>query len=123
MNLLKKIRDVLNENKIDTYFPGEHKGDCLKPYVVVKQAGTVDALGISGEWMYYDIMCYVPKSMYSTLEEYVSEVKEDMKELFPVLFYAGNQIESFYDETVKGHMVSFQYRNIRRKSNWKSKRR
>lgn len=119
MNLLHKIKDVLKKHKIESYYPGQHKGECLEPYVVIKQSGSIDANTVSSEWILYDIMCYVPKDNYSFLEEYVYKVKQSMKEMFPLLFYAGNQTESYYDESVNGHMVSFQYQNVRRKTNWK----
>lgn len=119
MNLLNKTRDILEKHNVDVYYPGQHKGECLKPYVVIKQSGSIDATDVSSEWIIYDIMCYIPKNNYSMIEEYVFKVKQYMKEMFPLLFYAGNQTESYYDESVKGHMVSFQYQNIRRKTNWK----
>lgn len=117
-NLLLKTIDVLEKNDIEVYLPEKHKGDCLKPYVVVKQSGTMDIVGVTSEYKLYDILCYVPKNQYSYLEIFVYKVKMSMKELFPVLVYVGNQTESFYDETNKSFMVSFQYRNVRRVLNW-----
>lgn len=118
-NLLVKTKEVLKKYDIETFLPGEHKGDCLKPYVVVKQAGTMDVATVSSEYKMYDIMCYVPKKQYEYLEPFVHKVKMSMKELFPVMVYVpGSQVGSFYDESNKSFMVSFQYRNVRRVLNW-----
>ncbi len=118
MNKLRKIYDVLKANGIDCYYQGTHKGECLKPYVVIRSSGSMLDSMVSSEWMLFDIMCYVPYGQYSFLEEYVLKVKRTMKQLFPLLFYNGNQTESFYDEDVKGYMISFQYQNIRKTENW-----
>lgn len=118
MNTLKYIKDVLESAGIEIYYPGQHKGECMRPYVVIKSLGSIDTNSVSSEWQLYDILCYVPANRYSYIEEYVMLVKQNMKKCFPVLRYVGNQTESFYDESVKGHMVSFQYQKIVRKRNW-----
>lgn len=121
MGILKQMRDVL-ETVYPTYFPSQHKGDCIEPYIVIKQAGTVDSysglLNISSERPLYTIMCYVPVNEYSKLDDMVLNVKQTMKALYPLLMYAGNQTPSFYDDTINGHMVSFQYQNCRKIENF-----
>jgi hypothetical protein len=59
-------------------------------------------------------MCYVPKQSYSTLEPMVQEVKEHMKELVPIFHPQGQETPSYYDDSVKAHMVSIEYKNYKK---------
>lgn len=117
MNVLRSIYDVLKKNDIDVYFPGQHNGECVKEYVVVKSAGVNDEIIVSSERPLYDIMLYVPENKYSSLESSLQKVKQNLKELYPLISYTGVQTESYYDESVKGHMISVQYQGIRKLEN------
>ena len=118
MSILKQIFDVLSKDGTDTYFPGQHKGECLKEYIVIKMDGVVAEMNVSSERPIYTIMCYVPLNKYSRLEELVFETKQKMKEMFPLLIYVGNETSSFYDDETKSHMISFQYQNCRKIEYW-----
>lgn len=118
MNILEKIYDTIAADGTDTYFPGQHEGDCVNPYVVVKASGVMEIYGISSERPGYDIMLYVPKNQYSKMEELKAETKEKLKKLFPLISYAGVETGSYYDESCKGHMVSIQYQGIRKVKKW-----
>ena len=114
MSQWKAIYDCLKSAGIDVFSPSQHQGECISPYVVVK-AGSVGPLSdYSSTVAYYDLLCYIPKNQYSTLEDYVCSVKEAMKQLYPAIKYDNFETESYYDESVKGHMVSIQYRNNRK---------
>lgn len=114
-NILKQIYDVLKQNDIKVYFPSMHEGECLEKYTVIKRAGTMEIFSVSSEYVLYDIMCYVPVGEYSSIEEYTDEVKKAMRNIYPLLCYVkGSEIEPIYDESVKGYMTSFQYRNVRK---------
>lgn len=117
-NVLKQIRDVLEKDGTDVYFPSQHEGECIKEYIVVKYDGAVDEIVVSSERPIYTIMCYVPQNEYSRLESFIQETKEKMRGIFPLVMYAGNQTPSFYDDSVKGHMISFQYEGCRKIKNW-----
>lgn len=114
MSVIQKIYDSLKEQGFDAYFPGQKKGECTRKYVVVKDDGGVEVVGISSERPIYTIMCYVPENKYSLMGTYKLEVKEAMRKLYPMVMYAGNETPSYYDSNVKGHMVSFQYYGIRK---------
>lgn len=101
----------LKEHNIEVYSPGQKTGECTAPYVVVKIAGRVDSTEISSSQDLYDIMCYVPKDAYSTLEAFVDRVEQAMDELFPMIRPMHFHTASFYDDSCKGHMVSTQYVN------------
>lgn len=101
----------LKEHNIEVYSPGQKTGECTAPYVVVKTAGRVGSTEISSSQDLYDIMCYVPKDAYSTLEPFVDNIETIMDELFPMIRPMHFRTASFYDDSVKGHMISTQYVN------------
>lgn len=105
------IYNKLKAHKIEVYSPGQKTGECKRPYVVVKSAGRTGSTEVSSSQDLYDLMCYVPKDQYSTLEGFVNKVEEAMDELFPMIRSLHFRTASFYDDSVKGHMVSTQYVN------------
>lgn len=107
----KDIYDKLTEHEIDVYSPGQKTGECTSPYVVVKAAGRTGSTEISSSQDLYDLMCYVPKSAYSTLELFVDNVETIMDELFPMIRSMHFRTASFYDDSVKAHMISTQFVN------------
>lgn len=104
----------LQESGISAYFPAQKQGECTSPYVVVKDASTSQFLNYSSTVTYYDLMCYVPKDRFSQLEPFVEEVKNTMRGLAPGVMPTYSQTPSFYDELVKAHMISVQYKNFRK---------
>lgn len=101
----------LKKSGFNVYSPGVKVGDCTKEYVVVKNDGSVSLSNISTDDDLYAVMCYVPKQQYSKLEPLVQRVKRAMKELEPMILPYGSQTPSFYDDGVKAHMVSIEYKN------------
>lgn len=110
---LKDIYDRLKEANIDVYFPTQKKGECKTPYVVVKDTGTSQYQQFSSVLKTYELLCYVPKDQYSQLEIFSGQVKEAMKPLWPMITPTRYETPPFFDDTVKGHMTSIQYRNAR----------
>ena len=114
MSVYEKAFDNLKENNIDVYPPSTHEGECTSPYVVLKDAGASKAMTYSSQYVLYDMMCYVPGNRYTDLQTYVDKCKEAMAGVYPMLMPTGLETSSFYDDTVKGWMVSVEYRNNRR---------
>lgn len=104
----------LKKAGIAVYAPGTKEGECKKSYVVVKGAGTSKVEGISSSAALFDILAYVPKNSYSKIESYVREVENAMDGLWPMIRPTHFQTEPFFDENVKGWMVSIQYVNYRK---------
>ena len=104
----------LKSDGIEVYSPGQHRGECLSPYTVVRDAGSNQLNGFSSIRTLYDILCYVPQDKFSMLEPYVERVKASMNKLYPAIIPTHFETPSFLDDTVKGHMVSIQYRNNRK---------
>lgn len=112
-----RIQDIymhLKQKGFDVYFPAQHQGECIAPYVVVKGNVQTQFRQYSSTTQYYDLLCYVPKEKFSTLYPFVDSIKAAMKELVPMIKPAYYDTSAFYDDEVKGHMVSIQYLNYRK---------
>lgn len=104
----------LKSNGFSVFSPGQHEGECVSRYVVVKISDAPQVSGFSSVSQQYDLLLYIPKDEYSELEDFIASVKQCMKGLRPVIMPVVYQTPSFYDEDVKGHMVNIRYRNSRK---------
>ena len=104
----------LEKSGFEVYPPSIKTGECLSKYIVVKNNGSYRHVGISTDDDLYSIMCYVPQKAYSSLEPFVQDVKKKMKELEPMIKPYGSQTPSYYDDSVKAHMISIQYKNYKK---------
>lgn len=104
----------LQKEGYEVYSPGIKTGECKSEYIVVKNDGSSRHAGISTDDDFYAVMCYVPKQAYSLLEPFIQRVKKSMKELEPMIEPHGSQTPSYYDDSVKAHMVSIQYKNYKK---------
>ena len=98
----------------DVYAPAQKIGDCVSPYLVVKNDGAYKILNYSSNKAQYAIYVYVPKDKYSLLEPMVQKVKDDMRELYPMFRQYGQELASFYDDTIKAHYIALEYENIQK---------
>lgn len=105
----------LKKSGFDVYSPGVKTGDCTAPYVVVAISSSVEHSSFSSNIDLYSVMCYVPKQEYSTLEPFVHSVEDSMAELEPMILAYGQKQPSYYDDTIKAHMVSIMYKNYKKK--------
>lgn len=108
------IYNHLKKSGFDVYSPGTKIGECSEPYIVIKNDGSSRHESYSTNVDLYAIMCYVPKMCYSFLEVYVSQVKEAMKGIEPMIKPTGQQTPSYYDDTYKAHMISISYINYKK---------
>ena len=105
------IFNHLDSAGFDVYPPGVKLGDCKSEYVVIRNDGSVKNNNASTDDDMYAVMCYVPKMGYSKLEPLVQRIKAAMKGLEPMIVPYGSQTPSYYDDSVKAHMVSIEYKN------------
>lgn len=108
---LKDIYKNLKQNNFDVYFAGQHKGDCTKPYVVVKPGITTKHATVSALIHYFDILCYVPKDKPSGLIEFISKVQKSLLQLSPMIKFNGAIQDSYFDESVNGWLADLEYIN------------
>lgn len=104
----------LKNQGFDVYSPGVKTGECTSEYLVVKNDGSSKHSSFSTDVDLYAVLCYVPKNGYSSLEPLVQRVKSSMKELEPVILPYGSQTPSYYDDSLKAHMVSIEYKNYKK---------
>lgn len=99
----------LDAKGIKVYSPGQHEGECTEPYVVVKDDGASRFGNYSSTQNLYSFLCYVPRNMFSQLEPFVDEIESLLGQLYPMLRSVHYRTPSFYDDSVKAHMISTQY--------------
>lgn len=104
----------LKKAGFDVYSPGIKSGECTSEYLVVKNDGSSKHISFSTDIDLYAVMCYVPKEKYSTLEPLVQRVKNSMKGLEPMIKPYGSQTPSYYDDSIKAHMISIEYKNYKK---------
>lgn len=110
----KDIFVHLKSNGILAYSPSQKGGECTEPYTVVKDMGASKMAGYSTTVNLYELLCYVPKNSFTKLDEYVSKVEKVMEKLKPMIMPTYYKTPSYYDDAIKGHMVSVQYQNYKK---------
>jgi hypothetical protein len=114
MSVYEQVFDALKEANIDVYPPGIYEGECKDNYVVLRDGGSSPIASFSSQYVFYDMLCYVPAKRYTDLYDFVDKCKKAMEKIYPVLMPTGTETQSFYDDTKKSHMISVEYRNARR---------
>lgn len=104
-----KVFTHLQDKEIKVYSPGHHEGLCKESYVVLQDSGTnafagTNKLGFS----VLDVIIYHPMNKYSTLFNYVKEVKEYIKEVKD-LRYGGYESPVLLDSEKQAYTTSIQY--------------
>lgn len=110
-NRQKDIFLSLKKQGFEVYFPGQHVGDCLTKYVVVKQGVTSKLPGFSTMVRYFNILCYVPKDFAPSLMDFVQEVQNAMLDLSPMIKFNDTMQEPYFDDSVNGWLMSIEYIN------------
>lgn len=108
---LKDIYKNLKDDKIDVYLTGQHIGDCIKPYVVVKKGAVTKMAGYSTLINYFDLLCYVPKNQQTKIDEYIKAIRKSMLKISPMIKFNTTTSEPYFDESVQGFMVDLEYIN------------
>lgn len=112
MKVYDLIFDKLTENGLKVFAPNTHEGECIEPYVVVKETDTTRYVNYTSSIALYDIMCY--SKNYTDCLKLKQKVKEIMREVSPSVKPTFNETAAFFDESVKGYMTSVEYRNYRK---------
>ncbi len=104
----------LKNKGYDVYSPGQHTGECLSPYIVVKEGISLQAQQLSSMQDMLELLVYVPESNYSTLTPFVGGVEDAMREMLPMIRPAHSRDAPYHDTDVKAFMVSIGYINYRK---------
>lgn len=111
-SIWKDIYNCLKDNGYDVYSPSSKVGECESKYIVVKIDTGTPHSAFSSNVDLYSIMCYVPKFEYSQLEDFLADVKTTLKKVNSIIA-TGNKTPSFYDDDIKAHMISIEYKNYK----------
>ena len=111
--VIESMYDVFVEKGMEVYYPTQKIGECESEYVVVKKDGGTAHSFASSNIDHYSVLCYVPQARYGDIEKLVMKAKVVMNNLFPLLTQLGSETPSFYDETIKAHMVTIFYKNYK----------
>ncbi|MBV4417300.1 hypothetical protein [Clostridium tyrobutyricum] len=106
---------LLKTKGIDVYSPGQHEGKCTSPYVVLKNTGTMGFQGsnqIGSQTL--DIIIYCPKTNYSSMEPYTTQVQDFLSELKDYIRPTGNIMPVVLDDTVSGYTQTVEYQTFQR---------
>lgn len=103
------IYHCLKDNNIDVYFQGRHRGDCLQPYVVIVSRGAAKLPEFSSTVNTIEVICYVPQSNPSLLDIFVDQVKQELKQLYPMIKDTYNDLGDYIDDDVKAIMRTLRY--------------
>lgn len=103
----KDIYTHLKAAGFDVYSFGQHEGECISPYLVLRNNGSTDALSMTGTE--YELLLYCPVKQYSSFEDYIESVKRHMNGLFPAFRLVDGPSAHYLDDDVKGYMTSLIY--------------
>lgn len=112
-NRWQDIYSHLKKEGFEVYAPAQKIGECKSKYIVLKYSGATKIVGLSSKRDLYTIMCYVPENEYSSLNTFIDEVEESMFKLKPMIEQYSQPLSSYFDDTLKAHMVSWDYANAR----------
>ncbi len=92
-----------------TYWVGQHQGECLSTYAVIKYKNQTNSIGngIAG-WQYIDVMVYIPQKSIIGVDETLSSIKTAL--LLQGIEATGNKTPDYLDAEKKAIMRSEEYR-------------
>ena len=107
----QSIYNHLQAGGFAAYSPGQHRGRCTSPYVVLRNAGSADTYSMTGTE--YELLLYYPEERYSELEDFVLSVQRWMTRLYPALRLIDGPGPHYLDGDVAGYLVSLLYQSWR----------
>lgn len=93
----------------DSYWIGQHEGECITKYVVLKfnsQSPSIE--NKKGGWQYLEVMAYVPDTSISLLDPLTNNLLTALLQLG--LEPTGNMTPDYLDTDKKAFMRSIEFR-------------
>lgn len=112
------IFSLLKSKGVNVKSPTTKVGVVSEPVVIVRMSGVMQHTEYSTDDYSYELVICVPESQYSKLEPYVIQVRDYMKELYPMLTDDRNVSTSMFDEDFRAHYVTASYTNHRKFNNY-----
>jgi hypothetical protein len=92
-----------------TYWVGQHSGECLSTYAVIKYKNQSKSIGNGGAgWQYIDVMVYTPSTSISGVDDTLASIKAVLTSIG--LEPTGNMTPDYLDTEKKAIMRSEEYR-------------
>ena len=112
-SLWQKINLHLKKLGYEVYAPGQKRDKCTDSYVVIKEGGTYALNSNVNGYKLFDIIIYHPMSNYSSMEFYVENIKQALKEI-KELRPTGNETPAIVDNKVEAYTTSIEYQQFKR---------
>lgn len=110
----KLIFNKLKEKGLNPYAPGQHQGDCIERYCVVKENSQAPYFNSNRiGYRSIDIILYVPLNSYIAVEPYAQLIRAAMKEL-TFLRKTGTETPIITDDTKKAYTTSIEYQILKK---------
>lgn len=110
--MILKVYEYLQDNNIDVYLVGQHKGECKSPYIVLKDDGISSLNGRVGKG-YIDILFFIPENKFTKIKDFRKQVVDLLKE-FKSIRYSGNETGIVTDNDKKALTFSIMYEKYMR---------
>ncbi len=103
------IYTKLKEKNLNPFPPGQHKGKCEEPYVVIKEGTQISSINTNklGQRV-IDIIIFVPLNSYIEIDPYVKKIRAALKEL-PYLRKTGGETPIITDDEKEAYTMSIEY--------------
>lgn len=110
-SVYQNMFDVLKANGFEVYPPATKKGECERPYIVLKGGGSSQTSDFTSRMVYIRILLYVPQNEFSKLDKFEKDVKKVIDEqIYPLVKYTGQNEPDFFDDNINGHLRAMMYR-------------
>lgn len=110
------MRKILHEalSKICTVRQLSNRENEIKENTLIlsKKGLIASTQSSKGSFQYWEVMCYVPSTSMLALDKLVSDVEKTLSTLEVEL--TNNNTPEFYDNDLKGYMISVEFRTMRR---------
>ena len=101
------IYEHLKQGGFDVYSLGQHRGECKKLYIVLRNNGCTRPGAL--ELGLYELLLYYPLNWYSRFEGFIQNVETHMNKLFPAAKLVDGPSIHYLDESIQGYMTSLTY--------------
>lgn len=107
--MIANIYDKLKIEGLNPYFIGQHKGECDKSFLIIREGNQLPSIGSNqtGQQI-LDIILFVPARSYIQMNPYRDKVKAALKEL-SYLRKTGLETPTIADDEKKAYTMSIEY--------------
>lgn len=109
-SVYQTLFDTLKKNGFDVFPPATKRGECRKPYIVLKGSGSSQIEQFTSRVVYIRVLLYVPQNEFSKLDGYEKSVRKVIDEqVYPLVKFTGQTEPDFFDDNINGHLRAMLY--------------